>query len=423
MLGIRIFYGGQPLPAAVGQLEKTVPADRTYVLYAGREVAGWAQILKHETGQYELAYVQIVPRYRGKGYGRELVCFALYEHPARQIYCLTIIPEFFRKLGLFTRADYPSFVDHSDPECRLCEPAKCAALLFAKPADLVRYGSEQKLLQKYEQEIISGRNFMGSEFSAANEKTWTYAENIYFLEIDDYLFLTAYPFAAEPFGIICPYRSIPDTALDKYFARLRELGIRRLAYVNAAACRLLHKYSGAGGLKFQEDRANFDYLYKTGDFAAYAGARYADKRNRLKKFLRNNSGGEIIQYRPELKEKFFNFAQTRFTTMGVDVISEEVLRLGLEQNLYQGFMVKAGRVEIGILLYSELNPRTIIVHFELMDAAYDGAAQFMNNYLGKLLAGKYTFINREQDLGLAGLRRSKQSYNPYRLIKKYSVDF
>jgi hypothetical protein len=47
----------------------------------------------------------------------------------------------------------------------------------------------------------------------------------------------------------------------------------------------------------------------------------------------------------------------------------------------------------------------------------------MNNYLGQALSGKYTFINREQDLGIAGLRKSKLSYNPYRLVKKYAVEF
>ncbi|GBR73544.1 hypothetical protein NO1_0903 [Candidatus Termititenax aidoneus] len=421
-LGVKIFRGGENLPPAIGWLEKETAVDKTYVLYSDNTIVGWTQILRHDTGQYELGYLEILPEHRGKKYGRALTHFALYENTAREIYALTIIPEFFEKLG-FVRTAYPPFVDHNDPECQACEPARCAALLFTKPADLVRYGTEEKLLRKYEQDIVLGRNFMGSEFSAANEKTWTYAENIYFLEIADFLFLAAYPLAEEPFGVVCPYRSLPDAALDKYFARLRELNIHQLAYVNAQVCYLLHKYSGAPKLKFQEDRANFDYLYKVSDFAAYGGARFADKRNRLKKFLRNNSPAEIIPYRPELKEMFLNFAEKRFAAMQVGVISLEVLKLGLEQNLYQGFLVKIGRAEIGLLLYSELNPRTAIVHFELIDENYDGVAQFMNNYLGQALSGRYTFINREQDLGIAGLRKSKLSYNPYRLVKKYAVTF
>lgn len=418
-LGIKIYT--EPPCEISAPLECELPT-RTYVLYLGQEIIGWAQILEPQKDFFELGFVEILPKYRGKGYSRELIRFALYEHPARQIYVLTIIPEFFEKLN-FTRTDYPPFVDHSYPECQACTPDKCTALIFTKPVDLVRYGAEKKLLAKYDQDILSGRNFMGNEFSVVNEKTWTYTENIYFLEIENYLFLLSYPFAAEAFGVVCPYHSIPDAILDKYFARLKELNIQRLAYVNAQARSLLYKYSGASQLRFQEDRDNFDYLYKVSDFANYSGARYADKRNRLKKFLRNNPAAEIILYKPELKEMFLDFARQRITAMRIGVISEEVLRLGLAQDLYQGFMVKIGRVEAGLLLYSELNPSTVLVNFELIDDAYDGIAQFMNNYLGKTLSGKYKFINREQDMGLAGLRRSKLSYNPYRLVKKYLVNF
>jgi len=408
-------------PEISAPLERELPA-RTYVLYLGREIIGRAQILEHGDGYYELGFLAISPKHRAKGYGRELVRFALFEHSAAQIYVLTLTPGFFEKLG-FVRAAYPPFVDHNDPECQACTPALCNALIFQKPPDLIRYGSEKKLLAKYTREILSGRNFMGSEFSPVNEKTWTYAENIYFLETDNYIFLAAYPFGSEPFGVVCPYPDIPDGTLDKYFARLRELNIRRLAYVNAQVCRLLHKYSGASKLSFQADRANFDYLYKISDFAEYPGAKFADKRNRLKKFLRNNSSAEIIKYEPELKEMFLNFAEQRFAAMDVSLISAEILRLGLAQNLYQGFLVKIGRVAAGLLLYSELNPQTAIVHFELIDERYDGIAQFMNNHLGKILSGQYKFINREQDLGLPGLRKSKLSYNPYRLVRKYTVEF
>ena len=419
-LGIKIF--AEPPLEISAPLEHELPT-RTYVLYLGLEIIGWAQILKHSQNLFELGFVEILPKYRGKGYGRKLIQFALYEHSAAQIYALTIIPEFFEKLGFVRSKTYPSFVDHSCPECLACDPARCTALTFTKPADLIRYGSEKKLFAKYEKDIIVGHNFMSNEFSAADERTWTYIENIYFLEIDNYIFLAAYPFFGEPYGTVCPYPGIPDAVLDKYFARLRELNIQQLAYINAQACRLLHKYSGTAKLRFQEDRDNFDYLYKTSDFANYPGAKFADKRNRLKKFLRNNPAAEVILYKPELKEMFLNFAKQMFAAMKVGVISEEALRLGLDQNLYQGFMVKIGRVEAGLLIYSELNSQTVVSHFELSNENYDGIAQFMNNYLGKILSGKYKFINREQDMGLPGLRRSKLSYNPYRLVKKHIVEF
>ncbi|GBR77569.1 hypothetical protein RDn1_228 [Candidatus Termititenax dinenymphae] len=417
-IGIKVFIDNPPVELTA-YLEPEIPA-KTYVLYDQRWIIGWAQILTHPTGEYELAYLQVVPEYRGKGYARDLVLFALYEYEVDQIYAMTVIPDFYTKLG-FKYVELPSFVDYTNLGCQSCDIPKCKALIFNKPTDLIRYGAEQKYFQKYK-ELISGRNFMGSELSYVNELTWTYAENIYLLDLDGYLFLVAYPYADAPFSVICPYQSIPDAVLDKYFARLRELNIKRLKYLGTTARLILEGYSGKAELKIQEDRDNFDYLYKVKDFAEFPGADFASKRNRLKKFLRSNSGGEIIQYKPELKEDFFNFARQKFTEMDVDVISEEVLRLGLEQDLYQGFMVRIGKMDIGLLLYSELNPKTVIVHFELIDESYDGVAQFMNNHLGQMLTGKYLFINREQDLGIPGLRKSKLSYNPYRLIRKYGVE-
>ena len=421
MLGIKIFDNSPIPPEIKNKLEPELPA-RTYVLYLDREIIGWAQVLTQDTGHYELAYVEIKPEHRGKGYGKNLVRFVLYEHFAQEICCLTVVPEFFLKLGFTQEPKYPPFVDHSDPVCQACDPSHCASLVFTKPPDLVRFGAEHKYLGQYEK-LLSGGNFMGSEFSAVNEKTWIFAENIYFLPIDGYLFLTAYPFFAEPFGVLCPYPAIPDAILDKFFYRLRELGMHQLSYTGAGACRILHRYAHRDRLQISEDRDNFDYLYKAQDLAEYPGARFANKRNRLKKFLRDHPRFEIIDYTPAQRDNFFDFAKNRLAALNVSVNSEEVLRLGLEQNLYQGFMVKIGQTPIGLLLYSELNPKTVIVHFELIDERYDGVAQFMNNHLAKQLQGTYDFINREQDLGLPGLRKSKLSYNPYRLVKKYEVRF
>ena len=77
---------------------------------------------------------------------------------------------------------------------------------------------------------------------------------------------------------------------------------------------------------------------------------------------------------------------------------------------------------VGILIYSNINPKTVMVHFEFIDNRYDGVAQLLNNCLGKKLQGTHLFINREPDLGIPGLRKSKLSYRPYRLLKKYVAE-
>jgi hypothetical protein len=57
-----------------------------------------------------------------------------------------------------------------------------------------------------------------------------------------------------------------------------------------------------------------------------------------------------------------------------------VIRQGFQQKLFEGFCVVLDNKIIGLLLYSELNIKTITVHFEFMDPAFDGVAQLMNNH-------------------------------------------
>ena len=100
------------------------------------------------------------------------------------------------------------------------------------------------------------------------------------------------------------------------------------------------------------------------------------------------------------------------------IYSINILKTGLEKDLLQGFIVKIKEEVVGALFYSELNRETIDVNFEIINSKFDGVGQLLNNHLGQKILGKYKFINRESDLGLAGLRKSKLSYRPYRILKK-----
>ena len=56
-----------------------------------------------------------------------------------------------------------------------------------------------------------------------------------------------------------------------------------------------------------------------------------------------------------------------------------------------------------------------------MRSAYKGAAQFINHELAKKLAGKYLFLNREQDLDEEGLRHAKLSYAPLKIQQNFRL--
>jgi hypothetical protein len=69
-----------------------------------------------------------------------------------------------------------------------------------------------------------------------------------------------------------------------------------------------------------------------------------------------------------------------------------------------------------------LNDSTFVVHFEKADTRLVGSFQTINQqFVQNEVLGGYEFVNREQDLGVPGLRKAKESYVPIRMEKKYIV--
>ncbi|MFC1478080.1 GNAT family N-acetyltransferase [Candidatus Margulisiibacteriota bacterium] len=420
MLDIKLITDTKGLPNELRhKLDCTTPGS-TYLLYLDNKLIGHGQVLFHNQHEHEIAYVEILPKYRKKGYGKKLVRFMVYNCPSRRLILTTIKPGFFMKLGFQKINSVPSFVDYSYPECRACSIDKCSILCFEKPAYLARFDANKDYLDRCLQLMRQSRP-MASEYSCANNLMWAFSENPYFIELDSILFMIGFPFDSENYGAVFPYQNIHEKTMRKYIEILKSMNITKIKY---QTCNTLSSIKTIKQCRIIEDRDYFDYLYKIKDLANYSGKKYEKKRNRLKKFLKNNPDYSIIKYQPQHKKELLAFARhvstERLNLPGM--YSYDIIEYGLNENLLNGFYVKTNGGIAGLLLYSELNPKTAVVHFELMHPEYDGVSSLLNNHLGKTLLKRYKFINREQDLGIEGLRRSKLSYRPYRLLKKYTVE-
>ncbi|MGC8912369.1 MAG: phosphatidylglycerol lysyltransferase domain-containing protein [Thermoplasmata archaeon] len=85
-----------------------------------------------------------------------------------------------------------------------------------------------------------------------------------------------------------------------------------------------------------------------------------------------------------------------------------------------GFAVLLDGDVIGFTIGEQLNRETVVVHFEKGDYRYPGIYQYINQKFADAMLGKFKYINREQDLGIPGLRKAKESYHPIAMVEKFT---
>ena len=86
-------------------------------------------------------------------------------------------------------------------------------------------------------------------------------------------------------------------------------------------------------------------------------------------------------------------------------------------------LVDDGKV-LAVTMGSRMAPDTFDIHFEKAREDVDGAYNMVNCEFARYLRLKYpeiAFLDREDDMGLEGLRKAKLSYNPHHLIEKYTA--
>lgn len=183
-----------------------------------------------------------------------------------------------------------------------------------------------------------------------------------------------------------------------------------------------------GGVTVAEDREAFDYLYLREELATLPGNRFHKKKNRISYFaLRYDYDVAPFseQYRAGCRnlldvwkgmatreEKPSFWLEIEATAEAL----EDAHLLGLE-----GVVVTvAGEVK-AFSLGERLNPETAVCHFEKTDPFMEGLPQLVNREFSRLLFTECRFVNREQDLGDAGLRSAKLSYHPVEFVKKFRI--
>lgn len=181
-------------------------------------------------------------------------------------------------------------------------------------------------------------------------------------------------------------------------------------------------------LTIVEDREYYDYVYRASDLTQLPGTSYAKIRNRLNKFTKTTPY-TIEDISNDNMDEVHEFLKR--WCLWKDCASDEVLENERKAIVYSiahffdlglsGIALRINGVIEAISVFEQMNADTAVVHFEKGSPDYDGVYKAVNMETAKRLQSKVAFIDREEDLGIPGLRKAKLSYHPHHFVEVYHI--
>lgn len=183
-----------------------------------------------------------------------------------------------------------------------------------------------------------------------------------------------------------------------------------------------------GKFIFEEDRNIFDYVYLSADLIELKGKKFHAKRNHINKFKSMYD----YTYEPLTAERVDECAAAALKWC-VKRNCEEDQGLGWEKiailNALHNFdklKFKGGilRVDGKIAAFTfgeRLTDNMAVVHVEKGDPDIRGSYAVINQMFCEREWRHMKYVNREEDMGLPGLRKAKLSYRPVTLVEKYTA--
>jgi hypothetical protein len=180
-------------------------------------------------------------------------------------------------------------------------------------------------------------------------------------------------------------------------------------------------------LKVQDDRNTADYVYRSDELILLAGRKFHGKRNHLNQFLRKYQW-EYLPMDTKLARECLNLEREWFNLKhgNLEELSEEDQAMAMLLGNFEALKVTGGIVKLdgniaALAVGEKLNVHTAVIHIEKANTEFDGMYPAINQQFAANCWSAYEFINREEDMGLEGLRKAKLSYNPVLMVDKYSV--
>ena len=267
----------------------------------------------------------------------------------------------------------------------------------------------------------------GCEYGFANLFLWG-RQRVAFLENNVSVFSQFDRKSVYLFPVGCGDRKVAVDAII-HDAAVRDIPCRITGLTQADCEFLLENYPGK--FRIHTDRNNFDYIYSIDHLADLPGRKFQRKRNHLNRFHQQYPQNAV---EPITKENVAQvrslveawYAQRQEQDPTADFHMEKAAIYKALENFHaldmEGLLLLIQGQPVAMTLGSFLTEQTFDVQFEKALQEFDGAYARINNAFALYLREKYPqllWLNREEDMGIEGLRKAKMSYNPAFLCEKF----
>lgn len=191
-----------------------------------------------------------------------------------------------------------------------------------------------------------------------------------------------------------------------------------------------------GGFTFTGDRDGYEYLYEIDRLAELGGKKLHAKRNHINRFIENNPSWRFEEITPqtlpeclEMDKAWYRTSLRREGDAEEQDLRAEVAALRRAMEHYAALDLEGGliRVEGRVIAFTmgdKLCSDTYDVHFEKAYGDIQGAYAIINREFARWVRARHPevrYLNREDDMGVEGLRKAKESYYPDPMVEKHAA--
>jgi len=279
---------------------------------------------------------------------------------------------------------------------------------------------------------FAGRGYQLCPYSLASMIIWAGCiYDAFFLEEDDKVWFAEHE--QEKGGrrrlllpVCRPFRMPAPAELADGAARL---GYREFRYVPQQWLDSAGRGEAEKLFVVREEDGFHDYIYEREALASLGGRRYAKKRNLIAQFEKTYGASAAVGAMKgaclkSCLDLFDHWERSRGAAMDISKCERKAIANALasfRELEMSGVAVEIGGRLAGFAFGSRVNDDTWALNFEKADIAYKGLYQFLDREAARSVPASYQFIDKENDLGLAGLKKAKESYFPCRTVKSYTL--